>query len=90
MHSIKEKIESGEKMMKYPQIFVYFVFLLGHFKGGYLPPGRWISRKEPGNHIFRSSRCGLKKFPLKNIIFSQSYDLMEKGPFFCLTFLDEP
>ena len=78
MHSNKEKIESGEKMMKYIQIFIDFVFLLGHFKEGYLPPGRWISRKDLGNRIFRSSRCDFKKIWSKNIIFSQSYDLLEK------------
>ena len=69
---------SDGKMMKYLQIFIDFVFLLGHFKRGYLLPGRWISRKEPGNRIFRSSRCGLKKIWSKNIIFSQSYDLLER------------
>ena len=81
MHSIKEKIESGEKMMKYLQIFIDFVFLLGHFKGGYLFPGWRISQKEPGNRIFRSSRCGLKKYDQK-ILFFRKVTTFCWAPFF--------
>ena len=47
MHSIKEKIESGEKMMKYLQIFIDFVFLLGHFKGGTSPQVGGFHEKSP-------------------------------------------
>ena len=36
---------------------------------GVPPPGRWISRKEPGNRIFRSRRCGLKKSDQKILFF---------------------
>ena len=64
------------RLSKFSKIWK-FQILLGHFKRGYLLPVPWISRKEPGNRIFRSSRCGLKKLWSKNIIFSQSYDLLE-------------
>ena len=69
------------RLSKFSKIW-NFQILLGHFKRGYLPPAWRISRKEPGNRIFRSSRCGLKKIWSKNIIFSQSYDLLERY-FFC-------
>ena len=56
------------RLSKFPKIWK-FQILLGHFKGGYLPPGWRISRKEPGNRIFRSSRCDLKKSDQKIIFF---------------------
>ena len=46
-HSLNEKIGSDGKMMKYRQIFTDFVFLLGHFKGGYLPQVGGFHEKSP-------------------------------------------
>ena len=77
------------RLSNFPKIWNVQI-LLGHFKEGYLPPGWWISRKEPGNRIFRSSRCGFKKNWSKNIIFSQSYDLLDYVFFFAVNVLREP
>ena len=38
MRSLNEKISLDGKMMKYLQIFIDLVFLLGHFKGGGTSP----------------------------------------------------